>query len=116
MKLRSDRGAGSILGVTILGGVLAAMALLLPLYIGMSLRQSVVGAADSAALAAADVAVGILPGYPCEVAAVVASANRTTLARCDVDGLIVTVSTKRQFLGQTLRATATAGPPRSGLN
>lgn len=70
-----------------------------------------VGAADASALAAADVAVGIVPGFACEQAAAVASANGARLAQCETDGLIVTVVASRPFLGLTITATATAGPP-----
>ncbi len=68
-------------------------------------------AADAAALAAADVAVGIVAGFPCETAATVASANGATLANCETDGLIVTVVAERELFGLAVTATATAGPP-----
>ena len=107
-----QNGAGSILGVAIIGTVIVAVMVTMPLYSALTLRQAVAGAADAAALAAADVAVGIEPGVPCEVAAAVAAANGARLASCELDGLIATVSTARSFLGLTMSATARAGPPR----
>ncbi|MCU1404019.1 MAG: helicase [Glaciihabitans sp.] len=111
-----QRGAASILGVAIIGMLLAAVTMMLPLYIGMGVKQAVVAAADAAALAAADVAVGIEPGVPCEVAATVAEANTSALVGCALDGVVVTVSTSRTILGLTVVATATAGPPGSTVN
>jgi secretion/DNA translocation related TadE-like protein len=104
-------GSGSVLTVGIVGVLVIAVATVLPLYIGMSVRQSVIAAADASALAAADVAVGIIPGVPCEIAATVAIGNSAVLTSCIFDGLVVTVSTQRDFLGLALRAEATAGPP-----
>jgi secretion/DNA translocation related TadE-like protein len=90
------------------------IALLVPLFIGLALRASVEGTADASALAAADVASGIFPGSPCEVATTVARGNGASVTACDVDGLVVTVVVKVSFWGIPLVATATAGPPQSG--
>jgi secretion/DNA translocation related TadE-like protein len=111
-----ERGSGSLLGVAIAGSIVAAMGLVIPLYLGLGIRESVADAADASALAAADVAAGISAGVPCEVAARVASANRAALGACSVDGLVVTVRASTGFLGLTLSATAPAGPPVVGTN
>jgi len=111
-----ESGSASVLSVGIVGVLVMAVATVLPLYIGMSVRQAVIAAADASALAAADVAVGIIPGVPCEIAATVASSNGAVLTACVFDGLVVTVSTQRDFLGLALRADATAGPPESSMN
>jgi secretion/DNA translocation related TadE-like protein len=111
-----EHGSGVILGVAVVGAIMASTALVVPLYIGLSSRASVEGAADAAALAGADVASGISPGDPCEIAASVASANRARLGRCRVDGLVVTVSATGAFMGIPLTAYATAGPPMLGTN
>lgn len=105
-----------MLAVAIIGVVLAATSALLPFCLALSARQAVIAAADAAALAAADVAAGIVAGVPCDAANMVAVANGATLASCAVDGLVVTVSAKRSFLGLELRAAATAGPPEAKLN
>ena len=109
-------GAASVLGIAIMAAMVLMVAIMLPLYIGLSVRQSVVSAADAGALAAADVAVGLFPGVPCEAAAQIVEANGAALTGCVADGLIVTVSAERPFLGLRLRAVATAGPPSSGEN
>ena len=82
----------------------------------LAVRQAVAGAADAAALAAADVASGLVSGYPCATAALVAAANGAAVASCAVDGLVVTVSASRDILGLAVTATATAGPPGSGVD
>jgi secretion/DNA translocation related TadE-like protein len=104
-------GSGSLLGIAICGGIAATVALLAPLFIGLTLSSEVRGAADAAALGAADVAAGIVPGAPCADAASVAIANGVILRGCQVDGLVVTVSVGTTFWGIPLFATATAGPP-----
>jgi secretion/DNA translocation related TadE-like protein len=113
---RGDRGSGSLLGLAIVGSVAALAMLCLPLYLGLSLRAAVEGAADAAALAAADVAVGISTGVPCDVAREVGAANGAVIARCDVDGLVVTVQANATFLTFPLRASATAGPSGAVTN
>jgi secretion/DNA translocation related TadE-like protein len=113
---RGERGSGSLLGLAIVGSIAAVAMLSVPLYLGLSRRQSVEGAADAAALAAADVAAGVSPGIPCEVARRVGAANGASIGRCDIDGLVVTVESSTTFLGLRLRATATAGPPDAVTN
>jgi secretion/DNA translocation related TadE-like protein len=115
-RTAGERGSGSVLAVGLIGAVVALVALALPLYIGLATRRAVAGAADAAALAAADVASGLEPGYPCAAADRVASANRAILASCAIDGLVVTVSVSRVILTVDVTSTATAGPPRSGLD
>lgn len=110
-RWHSERGSGTILAVALVAGIAALMSLSLPLYIGLAVRQSVAGAADAAALAAADVAVGIVPGYPCDAAGRVVAANGAALSSCELDGLVVTVSATRWILGIPVTSYATAGPP-----
>ncbi|MGV8897552.1 MAG: Rv3654c family TadE-like protein [Rhodoglobus sp.] len=115
-SLRSDAGAGSILSVAIIGAVMALTMMLAPLYIGVVARRSVAGAADAAALAAADTAIGRVPGVPCDAAAVVAGANGASIVSCTVDGLIVSVTAQRTVLGIPVTAAATAGPADATVN
>jgi hypothetical protein len=69
------------------------------------------GVADAAALAAADIASGLLPGDPCEAAGRIAAAGGATLSQCDVDGLIATVAVSAPAGALTALARARAGPP-----
>lgn len=109
--MRTDeRGSGSLLAVALIAGTLALTMLFVPLYIVLVAKQRVAGAADAAALAAADVAIGIIPGVPCEQASVVADANGAALSGCRQDGAIVTVRASMIVLGLPVAALATAGP------
>jgi secretion/DNA translocation related TadE-like protein len=109
--IAGENGSGSLLGLAIAGALAAMMVMTLPLYIGLSARESVARAADASALAGADVAAGLSGGVPCTVARSVAAANRAALGACRVDGLVVTVTTGATFLGLRLTASAAAGPP-----
>jgi secretion/DNA translocation related TadE-like protein len=111
VRLGSERGSGSLLGIAVVGGTVALTALALPLYLGLATKPGTAGAADAAALAGADVAVGIASGFPCEEAARVAEANRVILAACSVDGLVVSVTVRTTILGISVLSSATAGPP-----
>ena len=113
-RLRDDHGAGSVLAVAIVGVLVAVTALALPLYMVLAAKQAAGGAADAAALAAADVRVGIVPGEPCVVAASVARANGAELGACEFDGLVVTVTAHTRVAGFAVEASATAGPAAAG--
>jgi len=105
-----DRGSGSILAVAIVAAILGLVAMSTPLYAVLSAKQRVASAADASALAGASVALGIVPGIPCAAAASLATANGAELARCEVDGAVVTVRLSTPVLGFSVPASATAGP------
>ena len=111
MARASDRGSGSVLAVGLVAGILCLAVLCAPLLAAMPAAQHVAGAADAAALAAADVASGALPGVPCETAGRVASANGVEVGRCDLDGTVATVSVSTRVAGFEIAVTATAGSP-----
>jgi secretion/DNA translocation related TadE-like protein len=106
-----DRGSGSALAVGIIGAVAVLTAVAVPASGALAARQAVAGAADAAALAAADTAMGVVSGDPCARAAEVAAANDAELTACEVDGYVVTVAVSRRFGGFAVGASATAGPP-----
>jgi len=107
---RDDRGAGTVVALGLGLGILAATMLAVPLFSALAARHAVTGAADAAALAGADAASGLVPGFPCEVAARVALANGAIVESCRVDGLVVTVSVGRVVLGLAVSERASAGP------
>ena len=110
-RFDDDGGAGAVLALALvmvvvtigLSGVAVASAL--------TARQRVVGAADLAALAAADAASGAIGGAPCDVAASVARGNGARLTGCDSDGLVVSVTVAGSFAGIPIAARSRAGPP-----
>jgi secretion/DNA translocation related TadE-like protein len=95
------------------GLALAALLMGLPVVAAtgvLEAKQRAAGAADSAALAAADTIFGWLDGEPCAVAAEVAAAARVALASCTINGMEVRVLTRVNTpLGSAI-ARARAGP------
>jgi secretion/DNA translocation related TadE-like protein len=100
-----------VLGVAVIAAVIAITTLLIPVAQVLAAVAKGWAAADAAALAAADVAVGIKPGVPCESAAAVAASNGARLDDCVVDGVVVTVGVEVAVAGFGLSVRATAGPP-----
>ncbi|MCW4385164.1 flp pilus-assembly TadE/G-like family protein [Salinibacterium sp. SYSU T00001] len=107
----NERGSGSVLVVGILAVVMGVALLCAPLVAARLDSSRAATAADAAALAAADTAVGIVPGSPCANAARTAEANGASLDACRVEGLVVTVAVSRASGPLRATATATAGPP-----
>ena len=103
--------SGSILAASIAGSTILLTALVLPVGAALVEKRAIAGAADAAALAAADVASGLVPGVPCEAAARLAEANGGALASCEVDGAVVTIGVSGSVLGIPFTIRATAGPP-----
>jgi len=108
-----QRGAGSVLAVAVLAGIVLLTAIALP-AVGMfrALRQ-VQAAADAAALAAADTLSGRVAGYPCDNASRLAALDGADVSSCRTDALIATVAVSARYLGVPLTASARAGPPGS---
>lgn len=73
--------------------------------------QRLAGAADSAALAAADTVTGLAAGDPCDRAGDLAAIAGAAVAACDIDGFVVTVTVTARFGVFATSATARAGPP-----
>jgi secretion/DNA translocation related TadE-like protein len=112
-RVGSDRGAGTVVTLGLGLGIVAALLLVLPVHAALATRHSVAAAADAAALAAADTASGLIPGYPCDAAARVAAVNGASLEECALDGPVATVTVGRAVAGISLRESATAGPAGS---
>jgi secretion/DNA translocation related TadE-like protein len=106
-----DEGSGSVMALGLVAATTAVVLAVLVLAAGLAARQSVIGTADAAALAAADTASGAVPGDPCERAEHIAGAAGARLRSCRIDGLIVTVDVSGTFAGVTIRARSAAGPP-----
>ena len=112
MTRRADEGSGSVLVLSIAAALVLITGLLVPLYMGLTVKRTVAGAADAAALAAADALSGAVPGFPCAVAGQVAALNGASIASCRLDGPDVILEARRELLGFPIRAAARAGPPR----
>jgi secretion/DNA translocation related TadE-like protein len=107
-----EEGGASVLVLAIVGAlaaVLAATLVVSGVHVG---QRRAAAAADLAALAAADAAVGRVSGEPCVIGAQVAAANDAVLDQCVADGVRVLVGVGVALPGG-LRVTgrARAGPP-----
>lgn len=116
MRLRGERGAGTVVTLGVGLGIVAVFLIVLPLCATLAARHTVAAAADAAALAAADTASGLVPGHPCEAAQRVASANGAAVVACSLDGWVATVATTRWVLGLSVTEIATAGPAGSAAD
>ena len=106
-----EAGAGAVLALGIVGAVVLVLMAELALGSAVVTRQRIIGAADAAALAAADGASGAVAGVPCDLAARVAGAGGATLTACSIDGLVATVTVAGRSGVLTFEARSTAGPP-----
>ncbi|MDQ1588341.1 MAG: hypothetical protein QOJ77_1506 [Microbacteriaceae bacterium] len=113
-RLASESGAGSLLAVGVVASVLAVTSMVVTVSLALAVKQRVTGAADAAALAAADTASGAIAGFPCDVAATAARLNGAELGRCEVSGAVATVSARAGYLGFDISVAARAGPPGEG--
>lgn len=101
---------GTILAAGIIGCT-ASIAVGLCAVAGAAvLGQRLAGAADAAALAAADAASGAATGAPCGRAEEIAATAGAVVSRCDLDGLVATITVSETYLGFAAGATARAGP------
>jgi secretion/DNA translocation related TadE-like protein len=110
-SLRAERGSGSILAVAVMASVLAVAGMMVPVTAALVVKQRVAGAADAAALAAADTASGLLAGFPCEAAGRAARANDAEIGSCVIEGMMATVTARANYLGLAITVSARAGPP-----
>jgi secretion/DNA translocation related TadE-like protein len=114
MDLRAERGSISLVAVGMIAGVIALTGSIATVAAAFVAKQRVTGAADAAAVAAADTASGAVAGYPCERASSAARLNGAELVGCTLDGPFASVRVQARFLAFELRAQARAGPPLHG--
>lgn len=108
---RGERGAGSVLVVALVSVVLVAGLTVVGGGHALVRGQQLTSAADAAAIAAADVLLGWVPGEPCAVALRVAEAHAVRLADCESEGLTVLVRVEAGIVGMVVSRSARAGPP-----
>lgn len=109
-----ERGAGSALAVAVVGALAAALVLAAAVAGVLIAHARVRTAADAAALAGADAALGNATGVPCERAAESAALAGVVVDRCAQRGPLVRVRVSVVVLGVPLAAEALAGPPPAG--
>ncbi len=107
----AERGSISVIAIGMIAGVVALTGSIAGISAALVTKQRIAGAADAAAIAAADVASGAVSGYPCASADDAARLNGATLVECAVDGPVASVLVSARVLAFEVRARARAGPP-----
>ncbi|MDD7944877.1 helicase [Microbacterium sp. NE2HP2] len=102
-------GVATAIGVLAVTATVAAGCALAGVAAIQSARVSAV--ADTAALAAADAALGFVGGVPCERAGHVVARSGLALTACEVDGVVATVAVGSSAGVFAVQARARAGPP-----
>ena len=107
-----EAGGGSVLALAVVVALCGAVLAFAPFGAALAAHQALQGAADAAALAAADTSSGRMPGVPCEAAQAVAAAMRVDIAGCAVsaDGS-ATVTVTTVIAGIPVSARSRAGQP-----
>lgn len=105
-----EAGAGTALALAVAAGLVAVFALVAPLAVLVTASHRASAAADAAALAAGDTALGLVAGAPCDRAAEVARAAGAVLDRCSQRGDLVRVRVRVTAVGLPLASDAVAGP------
>jgi secretion/DNA translocation related TadE-like protein len=100
-----------VLALAVIGAVTLVAFAALALGAALTVRQRVIGAADAAALAAADGASGAVVGEPCVLARRVAETAGAALDSCSLDGLVATVAVSARIGPVPFAARSRAGPP-----
>ncbi|NED99130.1 Rv3654c family TadE-like protein [Phytoactinopolyspora halotolerans] len=90
---RTERGAGSVLILTVIGALLMATTVTAIIAGGQAARRQAATAADLAAIAGATRA-GQDPSAACAAAAAIAEANGAELSSCTLHGLEVEVQVR----------------------
>ncbi|NQD88128.1 flp pilus-assembly TadE/G-like family protein [Paenarthrobacter sp. CM16] len=112
--VHSERGAGTVLALTLGAVVMALLVGVLVLAQAGVLASRAASAADLGALAAADAARGLTSGEPCAVASGVVAQHGATMTSCTVTGgMVVDVATEldHPFDWGAATGRARAGPP-----
>ncbi|MDF2579974.1 MAG: helicase [Microbacterium sp.] len=102
-------GVATAVGVLAVTATVAAGCALAGAAAIQSARVSAV--ADTAALAAADTALGFAGGVPCDRAAQVVARSGHALAACEMDGVVATVLVESTAGVFAIQARSRAGPP-----
>jgi len=96
----------SAFSVLLLGALL-----LMRWQVAISQGDSAATAAETAAIAAADVLSGFRTGHPCEVAAQISQLNMVKVVECRIVGFDVNIRVAMKSLGMVHFASARAGQP-----
>lgn len=105
-----EAGSATVLAVGLVAAMIALLAALVPVVVLLGAHGRAGAAADAAALAGADTALGAVAGIPCDTAARIARADGARTVRCRQQGLDVRVDVTVAVLGFPVPGAARAGP------
>jgi secretion/DNA translocation related TadE-like protein len=106
-----EDGAGTVLAIGLVAALVAALLLAAAAAVLLDAHRRVSAAADAAALAGADIALGNATGLPCVGAERLVRTGGLRLGACEQRGALVRVSVSTVVLGVRIGAEALAGPP-----
>jgi secretion/DNA translocation related TadE-like protein len=110
--IADDDGSGSIAGAAAVVFVAAVLCAVVPLGAALAELETLRGAADASALAAADTASGRVPGVACEQAAAIVHRLGVGMSSCSVSAQgVADVIVSTTILGVPVGVGARAGPP-----
>lgn len=109
-----ERGSAGVLVVGWMMALVLLTGVMLEVSSQLLTHHRLTAATDRAALAAADVLLGVAPGLPCVIARETLGAERFALATCEVGIESVRVSATVSRAGFVHHARARAGVPDGG--
>ena len=110
----AERGSAAAAMVMAIAAAIVAITLIAGFAGAAQARANAHGAADLAALSAADARRGLIAGSPCRIATTVAEVNGASLTGCTITGDDAEVTVRVEFLGALgVVARSRAGPPSS---
>ena len=110
VRITSDSGSGSILGLGIIFMVLGIMTVSLGFTSQSLVIARLQAQTDNAAIAAEDVLRGLAVGFPCETAEEIVQGFGGTLEQCHKVNLDLYISVRSEVLGIVQRVHARATP------
>jgi secretion/DNA translocation related TadE-like protein len=108
-SIANDRGAGTILALSVLILIFGLFAVASVFSTQMLSSTRIQDTTESIALAAADALRGVSSGTPCVVAKDIASDSQIVLERCRIVGFEVSIETSVETFGFVLTARARSG-------
>ena len=110
-----QRGSGVVVAVSLMAVVVLLGGVAVTTVDLLRVADRAQRVANLAALAASDVAIGVVSGRPCVVARDVARQQQMELDACEVTGSLATVSISLRRYGVTIQKRAAASPRPSGV-
>ena len=112
---RAERGSGVVLAVAVMAVAVTVGAVAVLVVDLLRTAQRAQHVANLAAVAASDVAIGVVSGRPCVVARQIARDQQMSLDSCEVAGGLATVAISLHYRGLTIDKRAAAAPQSTGV-